>query len=229
MSGFQVEIDKRLLSVSVDDMIKAESRTMTELAKRCSVLAKRNVKDGRYILRNKWTENSMRFDRSTTSTLTSYAGSINPYMADQEFGGTKRPRSGSKSTPIATPASVSNKSSIPRKKLPKRQNRLSNIEVRNIRSAKGKKNLPIRAKRRIDIHQRGLGPRQPSFFYEKSGKKKGIFRVTGIKRLTIRLIHDLSHRSIAVKRTKFLEPARDKAITYRDEIYIKELDKVFPR
>lgn len=160
--------------------------------------------DRKMIQRNKFTRNSIRVERVTglnMRTMHSVVGSIAPYMDDQEFGGTKLPKSG-EHVAIATGASANQEGQKPRTKLPIPSNRMRKIRL----SGRSIKASNRRQRNAIAIRQAKASGNK--FVYLETARNKGIFRITGARANSkLKMIHDLTRRSVAIKPLPTLAPA----------------------
>lgn len=155
-------------------------------------------------LRNKWTERSVRVDQAKTlivSRQEAIVGSMADYMATQEFGGTVKGKG--KHQPIATSYSAGlGQNTRPRTKLPRKPNQLKNIQLKR----RGQGTAGRNARNAAAIREAaGSGNK---FVFLDLGRRQGIFRVLGGKRRPyIRMVWDLSSKSVRVPRKPLLLPA----------------------
>lgn len=181
----------------------ALNQTAFEVAKKYKQITKR-----RMTLRNKFTLGSIRFQKvKGFKNQFSEAGSIAPYMEDQEFGHTKT-KKGKKG--IGLPTTTASNESLgarPRKRVVPRSKRRGSIRlVRN----------KVRAKSRrqhvVATIKAAAGQRGNTFVYLPTlgTMTQGIYRIAGSKKKPkIRLIYDLSRTSIKIPRSPGLVPAVD--------------------
>lgn len=159
-------------------------------------------------LRNKWTGRSVQVDQARTLNVQRQAarvGSVAPYMADQEFGGTVRGKG--KTKPIATSYSAG-QSGRPRTRLPRRPNQIKNIRLRGGRKAGNAAAVRMAAETRT------------RFVFLDLGRRRGIFRVLGGKRKPyVRMVWDMSRRSVDVPATPLLAPATRETETRLPRFY----------
>lgn len=182
------------------------------------------------ILRNKFTENSVRF--KTTNTLNinnqvSVVGSVAPYMDEQEFGGVKVSK-GKHGVPLATSySSGEGESTQPRKKLPRRANLRRNI---HLRPGARKPKTPKQAF--IFKVQDAVTSGNRVFYHKFKNGSKGIYRVLGgskkFKRgwpgkARIKMVWGLSNRSVRIPKEPMLKPAHAAAASRIPEEYKKAL------
>lgn len=162
-----------------------------------------NMRDD-LILRNRWTERSVRVEKATTLNVSrqeAIVGSLADYMADQEFGATVH--GSSKHQPIATNyAAGQGMSNAPRTRLPRRPNQLKSIQLK--RASRGAKSRVANTVATV----RAAAANGDKFVYLDLGRRKGIFRVLGGKRKPyIRMVWDLTRRSVHVRANPMLLPA----------------------
>lgn len=166
------------------------------------------------VLRNKWTEKSIQVEKSKTLRVSDQAavvGSIAEYMSTQEFGGTERGDRG-KHKPIATSyAAGQGEHAQPRTRLPRKPNKLSNIQLRRLQGRKAK----TRKQAMIFAVQEAVLSGERTVYLDL-GRRKGIFRVIGGRKkfkrgwpkgAKIKMLWDLSRQSVRVPRNPLLGPA----------------------
>lgn len=159
----------------------------------------------KFQLRNKFTQGSVQIMRvrrgMNVNAMFSMLGSISPYMGLQEFGGTSRGKGGTKPIPTAVAAGQA-MGAQPRTKIvrPARRMPRINLSKRITKGSKAQRNA-------ANVRQAAQRKTRYALIEMKSGKR-GIVRVTGTKpkTLTVRLIWDLSRRSVGVIRRPTLEP-----------------------
>lgn len=162
---------------------------------------------GKFTLRNRWTERSIRVRKArgrTVGRMVATIGSTREYMLTQEEGGTETP-TGHVGVPVPTARAAGQaRGTRPRSKVPRRANRLRRITLSNARNrgrSRAQKNAIA-----ISVAKRGGG----RFAFLDLGRRKGIFRIMGsAKRSRIEMMWDLSHRSIRTKPTHMLEDTMD--------------------
>ncbi len=188
----------------------------------------RKIIQGRMILRNKYTLSSVRVNKAVMSKninqMKSAAGSIAGYLEKQEFGGSVGGESG-KSKPIPTTFASGEGGSV-RKKLPKRQNKMSNISLsrKAVRASSRKQANFIRVQMAMKSGDK--------YVYIDTGRKKFIARINVVnlskkgakfKGASLRMVYDLTRKKVSLRKNKWLEPATDQAVKNRDAIYAKAL------
>ena len=155
--------------------------------------------------RNKFTASSIRVDQTRTLNVSRQAatvGSIAPYMEVQEFGGTKTKRG---KQGVSIPTSVSSgegEGSQPRQRLPRVPNRLANIRLsrKSPRARSRKQENFLRIQNAVKTGRK--------FIFLDLQKHPGIYKVTGGKRSpNIKLMHDMSKKSVSIPRNPTLAPA----------------------
>jgi len=173
------------------------------------------------ITRNKFTEQSIRVQQTRTLDVkrqVAVVGSTAPYMEDQEFGATisKRGKVG-----VAIPTTVASgegEGVQPRRRLVPRARRLGSIALqRNGVKAKSRKQTNY-----LKIRMAAQTGRK--FIFLDLQRHPGIYRVTGGKRNPqIRLIHDLSRRSVTIRKRPMLRPAVQTVAQKIPSIYLDAL------
>lgn len=160
-------------------------------------------------LRNSFTKRSVIVDKSRRPGGVAKTGSTAAYLAVQETGAVLE--GGSIPTPYA---SGEGENARPRRRLPRKPNKMRNITLRNA-NRKGK----TRAQRNLAAIQSG-----EKYVYLETRRGPAIFRVLGSKRaLRIRMVQDLSRRSVVVPRNPWLEPAANAATARGADHFAKAL------
>jgi hypothetical protein len=156
--------------------------------------------DDKLVQRNKFTRNSIRVETTRTLNVRKQAavvGSVAPYMDETEFGGVKR------DPVIATSYSAGQGNAQPRTRLPRKANKLANIRLKR-GSARGAK---TKAQANF-IRVKEAAASGHKYVYLDLRRGEGIFRVLGGKRKPrIRMVHDLSRKSVQIPATPTLAPA----------------------
>lgn len=156
-----------------------------------------------FTLRNTFTARSLRVVKvkrgKDAAKMFSMLGSISAYMGLQEEGGTQRTRGGTKPIPTAVAAGQP-LGSQPRTKVVRRPNRMGSIKLdRRIRSgSKAQRNA-------ANVRQAARLKRKYAII-ERDGGKKAIVKVTGRKKLNVKMIWDLSRTSVRIKPRPTLQP-----------------------
>ena len=161
----------------------------------------------RFITRNQFTVRSIRkvnvkgggFD---IDRMESQVGSVAPYMRLQEFGGTQS--GAGRSHPIPTSVAAGQaEGTRPRTKAVRRPMRQPNIRLTRKRS-KGR----TRAQRNaMAVSRAARSSGRNRFVLLELQRGKAIAKVTGRKRIRVRIIWDLSRTSVRVPASPTLQPA----------------------
>lgn len=147
-----------------------------------------------FINRNRFTVRSIRVTQTRSlnvRSMESITGSIADYMDDQEYGGVKRSKGGSHvNIPTATAAGQA-EGTRPRTRPVRKPNRLANIRLKNgqITARNRRQRNLIAVKQARETGQK--------FVYMETDNSKGIFKVT---RSRIKMVHDLSRKTVKIKR-----------------------------
>ena len=181
--------------------------------------AQENIRS-KMINRNKWSADSVKVKKAHGLNIDrqmALTGSFMPYMETQEFGGVKA--GGVSAVPIATSYSAGREGSIPRKKLPKVDNRLRNIKLSKRKGVdKGLRKL------RNTIRIKRAQKNNDKFVYLETRRSKGIFEVVGKGRGSkIKMVWSLDRKSVTISRNPWLKPAVDKAVPFVGLFYRKAL------
>ena len=160
--------------------------------------------DQRMIERNTWTRRSVQVDKSRTLDIdkqTSHIGSTQEYMKTQEEGGIET-RKGKHGVPIPTSySSGEGEGARPRKKLPRKANKMANILL-----AKRRGRYKNQRQKNIAIVKMAADEGIPHVFLRYRGRKKGIFEVKGDEDFidSVNMLHDLSRPIVRVPATRWL-------------------------
>ena len=158
----------------------------------------------KFILRNKWTIGSIRLEKATIGpieNMQSRVGSALPYMRTQELGGTEHAK-GKYGVTIPTTSSAGQAMKAPsRTKLVQKKNWQSAITI--ARTVSGRRQRQNAVAVQLAAKSGGVA------FLRLAGGRKGMFRVSGGegKRKRVRMIWDLSRKTVTVKPHPTLEPA----------------------
>lgn len=154
----------------------------------------------KFVLRNKFTVNSLRIEKAQGFDLTSMqskVGSTQDYMAEQEKGFTERSK-GKHGVAVPTSSAAGMSKRAPRTKQVQKKNYLTAIQVASrVRGIRQRRNaVAVR-----------MASKTGGVAFLDLGKSKGLFRVkqTSKGRFTVRMIYDLSKKSVTVKSTPTLE------------------------
>lgn len=214
------QMEKDLALFNARAMPYATRQTVNQLAWTTRHAWQGEIRE-RLVTRNKWTETSVRVQQTRTLDVRrqeSVVGSTADYMARQEYGGTVT-ADGREGHPIATAyASGEGMASQPRRRLPRKPNKMRNIHLskarQRARSQKQKNFLAVR-----EAAQSGR-----PYVWLDLGRRQGIFRVVGGRRNPrVRMVWDVSQRSVRTPRTPTLEPALHSVEPRMVPIYRKAL------
>lgn len=186
----------------------ATRKTLNDGAFQARSIAQADIKSS-MTLRNRFTLQSIQVDQARTlrvSRQEATIGSIADYMEDQEFGAVKS-KTGSEGVVIATSySSGEGENATPRTRLPRKPNRMANIQLSKRRKkGAGRKQQNIAA-------IKGAAKSGRKYVFLDLGRSKGIFKVTGGKRRPkIKMVHDMSRGSVFIPANPWLKPAFDEA------------------
>lgn len=195
------EMENRLGEMKSIAVPFAVRNTMNAAAFQAQTTARRGVKR-EMVIRNKFTIQSIQVEKATDlKRPVSVVGSVEKYMRDQEFGGTKS-KTHKEGVPLATSfASGEGKGTKPRKKLSKPSNRLLNIQL-------GSKGKGKTRKQRNLFKVKQAAASKSKIVFLKTARSKGLYRVTGGKRKPkVEMIFNLSRSSVKIKRNPWLRPS----------------------
>lgn len=197
----------------------ATKETMNQAVFKGQQLARTEVRN-KMVLRNKFSISSIQFRKTQTLKLanqTASFGSTAKYMSDQEFGATKR-KMGKHGVVLPTGYSAGQEGKQPRTKLPRKPNKLQNIRI-----TKERKKGQTRKLRNFIAVKQAVKKRR-KFVFLDLGRKKGLFRIAGGKRNPkIKMVHDLSLKSVSIPANPWLNPAVNKLIPLVPAMYKKAL------
>lgn len=173
------------------------------------------------VTRNKFTVGSIRVKQATTTNIArmqSETGSIAPYMFNTEFGGTEV-ASGKVGTPIATSYSArQGMKRQPRTRLSTGANKRKNIEL------KKPKSLAKSRKARVAAAINQAAASGSRYVFLDLGRRKGIFKVVGSKkRPKIKMLWDLTRKSVFIPAHPTLRPATDAVRAFTPGLYLEAL------
>lgn len=186
----------------------ATRKTLNDAAFQTQRIAKADIERS-MVLRNRFTLQSIRVDQARGLSIRQQAaivGSTADYMADQEFGATETAR-GSQGVAIPTSYSAGQaENAQPRTRLPRKPNKLQNIRLKNRGSGS------MTRKQRNLIAIQGAAESGNKFVFLNLGRTKGIFRVVGGKRKPkIKMVYDLSRKSVRIPANPWLRPSYNEA------------------
>ena len=172
--------------------------------------------------RNVFTKRSIQVEQTRTLNVQrqeAIVGSTADYMEVQEFGGIKH-KKGSEGVAIATSyASGEGEGSQPRKKLPRKPNRLANIRLQ-----RGSKRGGSRKRKNLVAIQQAAQSGSKYVFLDL-GKTKGIFKVTGGKRRPkIKMVYSFREQSVVIPKAPWLAPSVKKTEAHIPGIYKDSLE-----
>lgn len=160
--------------------------------------------DKQMVLRNTFTTRSVRVEKATGNmvrTMESRVGSVAPYMATQEDGGTEA-KHGKHGKPIPTSSAAGQgQKARPRTKQVQRKNWMSALNPSRPRVSG--------SRQRRNAVAILMAAKSTRTVFLDLGKRKGIFRITGTKRLKLRMMWDLSKPQVVIKRNPTLGPTLD--------------------
>lgn len=188
----------------------ATKQTMNRAAFETRTTAQRII-ETKMVTRNAWTKRSVQVEMAKGLDVRrqeAIVGSLQEYMATQEFGGTVRGNAEHK--PIATSYSAGQaENATPRKRLPRKPNKMRNITLKR----RGGASMSRRQRNLVAVKAAAEGG--DKYVYLDLGKRAGIFRVLGGKRRPrVKMVWDLSRSAVTVPRNPWLTPATERT-TYR--------------
>ena len=187
-------------------------------------IARNDVKAS-MVLRNRFTIQSIQVEQSRTLMVnrqSSSIGSTVDYMATQEFGGVVS-ASGSQGVAIATGYASGQENAEPRTRLPRKPNKLRNIQLNRRRGKTGKNKKQALLFKTVNAVKTGQ-----RYFYHDFERSKGIFKVIGGSRTVkrgwpkgakIKMVWDMSQKSVTIPRNPWLKPSIDKTRAFMPGIY----------
>ena len=200
----------------------ATGRTLGETAALTRRFAIQDV-GKKFNTRNAFTRGSILFDKTDTrnpniNRQRASAGSVQDYMRAQEFGEDLK-STGKHGVPVPTgTASNEGDRPKPKKKLPTRANRRTNIRFGT--ASKGKLS---RRQRNVALVKEAAENKDKYIFMHTS-KRKGIYKVMGGKRKPrIKMLWDLTKRTRPLKPNPWLMPAAEDALELQPSLYRKHL------
>lgn len=152
-----------------------------------------------FTLRNQFTVNSIRVETAQgldTRRMVAVVGSVAPYMATQETGGTVRGKTGKKAIP--GPVAAGQAPGTHRTRVVRAGNRMSRLQIRRIRHTN---------KRQFNAIAIALAKRTGSkaAVLHRPGGGKGVFAIRGsVKSPNTALLFDVSRGSVSIRPTPTL-------------------------
>jgi len=198
----------------------ANQRTLNRAVDAVQVNAKRRVAK-QMIIRNKWTLGSIQTDKPKGFSTPRIVGSLQEYMADQEFGTIARSQGKQGRRMTTSYASGEGEGARPRKRVARGANKIKKIRIKNSRyKAKNKKQRAL-----VAIKQAAKSGRKYVYLDMPWTKgKKGIYKVIGGKRRPrIKMVHSLKKKSVVIKRSPWLKPSVDAIVPLMPRFYMMEL------
>jgi hypothetical protein len=231
-SMFSISMDKRPLEQLENDLDRfgkqalpyAIRNTLNQAAYQTAEEAKENI-GRRFIERNQYTRRSVRYKKTFSrriDQMESAAGSIQPYMAQQESGFTEQ-KSGKHGVPIPSSAAAGQMGARLRTRKLQRKNWMSAINLPAVRvRGKGRTVAAVRAA--VETGQRVvfLDSRSDHF-----GRPTGLYRVVGGKNgghgwpkgAKLQMIYSLERSSVRIRPHAWLQPATEKVSKDLGKIY----------
>lgn len=201
-------LEKDLKTFGARALPFATRKTLNDTAFAAQRIARADVRN-ELTLRNRFTEQSIRVTQERRELVIrrqqAIVGSIADYMEDQEFGATKT-KGGKRGVAIPTSYSAGQQGQQPRTRLPRRANKLANIRLakRRTRGASKRQENFIKVKQAAESGQK--------YVFLDLRRREGIFRVLGGKRRPrIKMVHDLTRKSVVIPRNPWLQPATAEA------------------
>lgn len=225
--GYMITIDDKQIKEFERDLKVFASRaypfatksTVNSAAFLTQKTARRDI-NVKMVTRNRFTIQSVRVEQARTlnvSRQVAIVGSTADYMADQEFGGVNV-KTGGEGVAIPTGYSAGQERQQPRTRLPRKPNKLSNIQLKRRRGkAVGRKQRNVQA---IKAAARSSN----KYVYLDLGNRKGIFKVIGgERRPRLKMVYDLSRVSTPIPKNPWLKPATNDTRHKIPAIYLKAL------
>lgn len=174
-----------------------------------------------FTLRNQFTVQGVQVEQSRTNIIARQAsemGTAREYMRVQEEGGVKSGKNGAAVNLLTNYGSGEPEGTTPRKKLAVREHRHSNLRI-NRESNRGRTEKQRNAIKIKQAAANGMG-----FVYLKTAKRKGIYRVWGNEsNPVVKMVWDLSKRSVRIPKHGWFEPARIAGIESRDRHFRRSM------
>lgn len=208
------KLERRLRDINYRAIPFATKDTINKMAFGSQKLAKQEIRQ-KMVLRNKYTESSVRVDQARGLDISSQKavmGSTADYMDEQEFGGSKKRKTG-RSVVIPTAFAAGQRGARPRTRLPRKAYQMAQIMLR-----KGKS----RATNPKQQNAINIATSMGGFTYLDLGKRKGIFKID--KKGNPTMVHDLSRASVRIPALKWMKPAVDAIVSKRGEFYANALN-----
>lgn len=208
-------LERRLINIRERALPFATKETINKMAFEAQKESRNEIKT-RMVLRNKYTEQSIRVDQARGLNIPSQRavmGSTADYMDEQEFGGTKQRKRG---RAVGIPTSVAagmGRGARPRTRLPRAAMKMGAIMLRR----GGRRGVDKKQQVAINIATTKGG-----FTYLDLGRRKGIFKID--KKGNPTMIYDLTRASVRIPALKWMAPAVERATEKRGEFYRRALE-----
>jgi len=197
----------------------ATKETLNSIAFKTQKLARAQA-GRKMILRNTFTKKSILVHKAKTLQLSrqsALVGSTEKYMERQEFGAIERSR-GKVGLSIPTSYSAGQEGSKPRTRAPEKANRIQNIRLSS------RKNTRQSSKQRNFLAVQRAAQSKVKFLFMDLGKRKGIFKIVGGQKKTkVKMVQDLTKKTITIKRNPWLKPATKAVEKHIPGFYEKSL------
>jgi len=181
----------------------------------------REIVSSNMTLRNKHTLRTIQVEQTHTLNVSrqeAIVGSTADYMEDQEFGG-RKVKTGKEGVSITTSyAAGQGLNAQPRTRAASKPNKMANIQLRKRRTKGNQKQRNL-----VVIKQ--AAESGSKYVFLELGRRQGIFKVIGGKRRPrIKMVHDLSHKSVDIPKNPWLAPAVKRTEARIPEFYAKSLE-----
>lgn len=212
-----IKFEKKLDAISKGGAKYAMARALTATAFKAREFSQKTIADD-FINRNKWTRGSIAYRPAKKLKLESSTGSTEKYMETQEFGGIERAKHGGVVVPHAN---ASGETTSPRQKLVKKVHKMKNIKFPEKRKGKVRK---------VTNYARAVMAAREGYKHVYMSRTEGIKSISKVRKkkgkvisFELTKIHDLSNKSIKIKKHGWLIPASIKANEYTPRLYKKFL------
>lgn len=201
----------------------ATQRTVNEAAFKTRAAARHKIKQ-EFILRNHWTRKGVQVDKARgldVSRQVAVVGHLDDYMARTEFGGRMHGK-GKHGKPIYTAVAAGlPEATRPVKKLPTKANKFG--KYGSMRLLKKGRGGGSKSQRNAVAIKQAIKAGKKHVFME-TGDKKGLFRIVGRgKQKDVKLVHNLSFKSVRTPRQPWLKPSVLRVQAVLPRIYHKRL------
>lgn len=231
MAGIRIDLsdvkryERLLRNYTRSGLPFAVRNTLNDAAFETLRRSRKRVK-GQFINRNNFTLRSLHVVRArgiSISAMRAEVGSSEGYMADQEFGGIRRPGRGKSTIIPTTSAAGQGISNIPRKRTVRNANQLQAITLKAAKYRRKTKGMP---KKQAAVVTMAMARRENDKFVFLNlpwgAKARGIFKLMGSRRKPkIRLIHDMSRKRIPISQAPWLKPSTDQTIPRMPRLFAR--------